>query len=132
VFGNLTLAAGRIEQGGVIRAPLGMISLGGETVVNTRELHLLPGSVTSVSAAGLVMPYGGTTDGIDYRYAGKSVQLKGISADTAGVTLTSRYVDVQSGALIDLSGGGDLRGAGFVSGRGGSTDGVRHRAGQSE
>ncbi|CAI8790534.1 filamentous haemagglutinin family protein [Pseudomonas sp. IT-P395] len=122
VFGNLTLAAGRIEQGGVIRAPLGMISLGGETVVNTRELHLLPGSVTSVSAAGLVMPYGGTTDGIDYRYAGKSVQLKGISADTAGVTLTSRYVDVQGGALIDLSGGGDLRGAGFVSGRGGSTD----------
>lgn len=122
VFGNLTLAAGRIEQGGVIRAPLGMISLGGETVVNTRELRLLPGSVTSVSAAGLVMPYGGTTDGIDYRYDGQSVLLKGISADTAGVTLTSRYVDVQSGALIDLSGGGDLRGAGFVSGRGGSTD----------
>ena len=122
VFGNLTLAAGRIEQGGVIRAPLGMISLGGETVVNTRQLRLLPGSVTSVSAAGLVMPYGGTTDGIDYRVDGKSVLLRGITADTAGVTLTSRYVDVQSGAMIDLSGGGDLRGAGFVAGRGGSTD----------
>ncbi|WP_236190810.1 filamentous haemagglutinin family protein [Pseudomonas paraglycinae] len=122
VFGDLTLAAGHIEQGGVIRAPLGMIRLGDETVVNTHDLHLLPGSVTSVSADGLVMPYGGTTDGIDYRYAGKSVVLKGITAETAGVTLTSRYVDVQQGALIDLSGGGDLRGAGFVSGRGGSTD----------
>ncbi|VVN92847.1 hypothetical protein PS718_02034 [Pseudomonas fluorescens] len=122
VFGNLTLAAGRIEQGGVIRAPLGMINLGDQSVVNTHELHVLPGSLTSVSGAGLIMPYGGTTDGLDYRYDGKSVVLKGITAQTAGVTLTSRYVDVQNGAVIDLSGGGDLRGAGFVSGRGGSTD----------
>ncbi|WP_085695876.1 filamentous haemagglutinin family protein [Pseudomonas sp. B26(2017)] len=122
VFGSLTLAAGHIEQGGVIRAPLGMINLGDNLVLDTQALHLLPGSITSASAAGLVMPYGGTTDGIDYRYNDKSVLLRGITAETAGVTLTSQYVDVQSGALIDLSGGGDLRGAGFVSGRGGSTD----------
>ncbi|MCU0121734.1 filamentous hemagglutinin family protein [Pseudomonas sp. B2M1-30] len=122
VFGSLSLIAGNIEQGGVIRAPLGAISLGDEIFTKTRELSLLPGSVTSVSAAGLVMPYGGTTDGIDYRYNGESVVLHGIAGGPAGVTLKSQYVDVQSGALIDLSGGGDLRGAGFVSGRGGSTD----------
>ena len=127
VFGNLMLAAGRIEQGGVIRAPLGLITLGDDLVIKTREVQLLPGSVTSVSGAGLVMPYGGTTDGIDYRYNGKSVVLRGITGSfgttlETGVTLTSQYVDVQNGALIDLSGGGDLRGAGFVSGRGGSTD----------
>ena len=122
VFGSLSLIAGNIEQGGVIRAPLGAISLGDEIFIKTRELSLLPGSVTSVSAAGLVMPYGGTTDGIDYRYNGESVVLHGIAGGPAGVTLKSQYVDVQSGALIDLSGGGDLRGAGFVSGRGGSTD----------
>ncbi|MFW9078662.1 filamentous hemagglutinin family protein [Pseudomonas sp. P2757] len=121
-FGSLLLAAGTIEQGGVIRAPLGLITLGENLLMNTHELHLLPGSVTSVSGAGLVMPYGGTTDGIDYRYNGKSVALNGVVGDLNGVVLTGQYVDVQSGALIDLSGGGDLRGSGFVSGRGGSTD----------
>ncbi len=123
VFGNLTLAASRIEQGGVLRAPLGSIMLGENTKsVLTREVQLLPGSLTSVSAAGLVMPYGGTTDGIDYRYNGSPVALKGIVGASTGVTLLSQYIDVASGAVIDLSGGGDLRGAGFVSGRGGSTD----------
>ncbi|CAI8895768.1 filamentous haemagglutinin family protein [Pseudomonas serboccidentalis] len=122
VFGRLSLAARRIEQAGVIRAPLGQITLGDSLLIKTRDIQLLPGSVTSVSGAGLVMPYGGTTDGIDYRYNGKSVVLEGLASENTGVTLTSQYVDVQNGALIDLSGGGDLRGAGFVSGRGGSTD----------
>ncbi|MBN6776059.1 filamentous hemagglutinin family protein [Pseudomonas granadensis] len=122
VFGSLSLAAGSIVQGGVIRAPLGLITVGDDVVTKTREVRLLPGSVTSVSGAGLVMPYGGTTDGIDYRYDGKSVVLNGVTGDTDGVVLNSQFIDVQSGALIDLSGGGDLRGVGFVSGRGGSTD----------
>lgn len=122
VFGTLAMSASRIDQGGVLRAPLGVISLGDDLLIKTRELRLLPGSTTSVSAAGLVMPYGGTTDGIEYLYNGAPIILKGISGDSAGVNLRSQYVDVQSGALIDLSGGGDLRGAGFVSGRGGSTD----------
>ena len=122
VFGSLSLTAGTIEQGGVIRAPLGLITLGDDLLTTTSEVRLLPGSVTSVSAAGLVMPYGGTTDGIDYRYNDKSVVLNGITGETNGVVVNSQYIDVQSGATIDLSGGGDLRGAGFVSGRGGSTD----------
>jgi filamentous hemagglutinin family protein len=122
VFGSLSLAAGTIEQGGVVRAPLGLITLGDDIQTSTREIRLLPGSVTSVSGAGLVMPYGGTTNGIDYLYNGKSVVLNGVTGDTVGVSLRSQFIDVQSGATIDLSGGGDLRGAGFVSGRGGSTD----------
>lgn len=123
VFGELTLAASHIEQGGVLRAPLGLIQLGENSKsVLTREVQLLPGSLTSVSAAGLVMPYGGTTDGIDYRYNGSAVALKGIVGASTGVTLLSQHIDVAQGAVIDLSGGGDLRGAGFVSGRGGSTD----------
>ncbi|KAE9646592.1 filamentous haemagglutinin family protein [Pseudomonas sp. PB106] len=122
VFGSLTLIAGTIEQGGVIRAPLGLITLGDDVLTATGAVRLLPGSMTSVSAAGLVMPYGGTTDGIDYRYNDKSVILNGITGQTNGVVVNSQYIDVQSGATVDLSGGGDLRGAGFVSGRGGSTD----------
>ncbi|MDD1136746.1 filamentous hemagglutinin family protein [Pseudomonas sp. TNT2022 ID233] len=121
-FGKLIFSAAYIEQGGVLRAPLGKIVLGDDLLSTTREVHLLPGSLTSVSGAGLVMPYGGTTDGIDYRYNGKSVVLDGITGETSGVSIGTQFADVQSGAIIDLSGGGDLLGAGFVSGRGGSTD----------
>lgn len=121
-FGKLIFSAAYIEQGGVLRAPLGKIVLGDDLLSTTREVHLLPGSLTSVSGAGLVMPYGGTTDGIDYRYNGKSVVLDGITGETSGVSIGTQFADVQSDAVIDLSGGGDLRGAGFVSGRGGSTD----------
>ncbi|WP_419710764.1 filamentous haemagglutinin family protein [Pseudomonas sp. NFX224] len=122
VFGRLKLYGGTIEQGGVIRAPLGLITLGNDAFGDTRAIYLLPGSVTSVSGAGLVMPYGGTTDGTDYRYNGQSVVLQGIANENTGVVLSAQYVDAQTGSLIDLSGGGDLRGAGFVSGRGGSID----------
>jgi filamentous hemagglutinin family protein len=122
VFGNLSFSAAYIEQGGVVRAPLGKIVLGDDLLTSSREVRLLSGSTTSVSGAGLVMPYGGTTDGIDYLYNGKSVVLNGITGEKNGVAIGGQFIDVQNGALIDLSGGGDLRGAGFISGRGGSTD----------
>jgi len=125
-FGDLTLKAGTIEQGGVLRAPLGRLELGnaGSTVI------LLPGSVTSVSGAGLQMPYGGTVDGLTYNYDGKAVSLTGVGAGGGsfgstlliGLTLTGAKIDVRQDAVLDMSGGGELLGAGFVSGRGGSTD----------
>ncbi|QQB35150.1 filamentous hemagglutinin family protein [Achromobacter deleyi] len=130
VFGRLRLGADIIEQGGVLRAPLGLIELGidGNEKGATSLLKLLPGSITSSSARGLVMPYGGTIDGINYKYVGNDVTLVGVGASRdsgelgMGVALAGKSVSVQASALIDLSGGGDLRGAGFVSGRGGSTD----------
>ncbi|AXA53495.1 filamentous hemagglutinin family protein [Pseudomonas thivervalensis] len=127
VFGSLSLDAGILLQGGVLRAPLGLLSLG-EEVGNIQTLKLLPGSVTSVSGAGLNMPYGGTVDGLSYRYNGKDVQLIGAGGSTSnnvlsvGVSMTGHSIDVQPGAVLDLSGGGELAGAGFISGRGGSTD----------
>ncbi|WP_442857421.1 filamentous haemagglutinin family protein [Bordetella genomosp. 13] len=128
VFGRLTLAAANIEQGGVVRAPLGRVELGSETNLRgSRNVSLLAGSLTSVSADGLVMPYGGTKDGQAWQYAGEKINLAGVGSLAAGrVTLTSQHVDVQAGAVIDLSGGGELTGAGFVSGRGGSTDARYH------
>ena len=126
-FGSLSLDAGTLLQGGVLRAPLGLLSLG-EEVGNIQTLKLLPGSVTSVSAVGLNMPYGGTVDGLSYRYNGKDVELIGAGGSistnvlSVGVSMTGHTIDVQSGAVLDLSGGGDLAGAGFISGRGGSTD----------
>ncbi|MGU8127954.1 hypothetical protein ACLXAZ_33365, partial [Escherichia coli] len=42
--------------------------------------------------------------------------------DLPGLADNPISVRVASGATLDLSGGGELLGAGFVSGRGGSTD----------
>ena len=149
VFGVLVLAAPMLDQGGVVRAPLGTIALndkGGSLSFTvwpvvpapdgTLRLVLRDGSLTSVSAAGLAMPYGGTSDGLSYRGAdGTLYSLAGSvvnranpneSPDTAvlaqGITLGGGSIVAEAGAVLDLSGGGDLRGAGFITGRGGSVD----------
>src|SRR3546814_8122043 len=84
-----------INQGGFLRAPLGAITLcvggsawvpgpdlaspgqnsWGTESITTSEVNLLPGSMTSVSAASLVVPYGGTTDGLTW-------MLNGVALDT--------------------------------------------------
>ncbi|OYU91962.1 MAG: filamentous hemagglutinin [Bradyrhizobiaceae bacterium PARB1] len=138
LFGSLSLFADVIRQGGVLRAPMGGIAFGvpqGATLEQRpSRVELLPGSVTSVSASGLVMPYGGTVDGTNYTVDGAilpSINLQtGAVNDangqptgvTLGVSFHSRSVVSDSGSVIDLSGGGKLTGAAFVSGRGGSVD----------
>jgi len=127
-FGTLRLRSANIDQGGVVRAPLGMLELG-VAVGNYQEpgrIVLRPGSVTSVSAAGLVMPYGGTVDGLSYNYAGAEAWFSGLGGGLGNVQLTADSIEVQDGARIDLSGGGELTGAGFLTGRGGSTDARLH------
>ncbi|RQG44882.1 hemagglutinin [Pseudomonas aeruginosa] len=132
-FGSLSLIAPSVQQGGVIRAPLGLIELGNiaGARLTTQQIDFLPGSQTSVSGAGLVMPYGGTTDGVNYRYDGKDIGLVGAGGAlgtvlTTGITLNGQQVTVADGARLDLAGGGELTGAGFISGRGGSTDARYH------
>ncbi|PTZ14982.1 filamentous hemagglutinin family protein [Pseudomonas aeruginosa] len=130
VFGRLSLGAAHVIQGGVVRAPLGYLEIGQNSGVGKSDkVELLPGSLTSVSGAGLTLPYGGTVDGQVWRYAGEEVSLTGVGGSfndrgimDTGVDLGGRSVRVASGATLDLSGGGELLGAGFVSGRGGSTD----------
>ncbi|WP_215407126.1 filamentous haemagglutinin family protein [Janthinobacterium sp. JC611] len=122
VFGSLSLVAPTINQHGVLRAPLGQIKLGAEGYeANTGHVNLLPGSLTSVSAKGLTMPYGGTLDGLSYLYDGNDVVFKGVG-NGPEIALTGAAIDVQAGAVLDLSGGGTLTGAAFLAGRGGSTD----------
>jgi filamentous hemagglutinin family protein len=129
-FGLLYLGAETVNQGGVVRAPfgalqLGTIARGGQAQADS--VNLLPGSITSVSGVGLVMPYGGTNDGLVYRYSGTEIVLDGAggmagSSVKRGIGLSTTHLNVEAGAVLDLSGGGELTGAGFVSGRGGSVD----------
>ncbi len=73
VFGRLTLTAATIDQGGVIRAPLGIVgfNIPGAVFVAPEISSVIfrAGSVTSASANGLIMPFGGTTDGVSYQGA---------------------------------------------------------------
>ncbi|MGS1079077.1 filamentous haemagglutinin family protein [Pseudoxanthomonas beigongshangi] len=126
VFGAMSFAAATVNQGGVLRAPLGAITLGSaDSNGKTGLVNLLPGSITSVSARDLIMPYGGTVDGLVYQYDGVDVDFRGIGSEPK-VEFQSHAVNAQAGATVDLSGGGELAGAAFLSGRGGSTDARLH------
>lgn len=122
VFGSLTLKASTVEQGGVLRAPLGNLTIGvNDYLGDSSLLHFLPGSVTSVSAHGLVMPYGGTADGLNYLYAGSPVEFRGQGSNPS-IRLNGQMVQADEGSEFDLRGGGELLGAAFLTGRGGSVD----------
>lgn len=139
VFGALRLIADTVEQGGVVRAPLGLIEVGTTQFNNyplgnpiASQVQLMPGSITSISAAGLAMPFGGTADGQTYSYGGVQYALAADGtlrrSDVPGgivvrsLVIGGAEVAIEEGATVDLSGGGDLLGAAFVPGRGGSID----------
>lgn len=137
VFGQLSLVAPNIDQDGVLRAPLGLIVfneglsgfnyLGSNSGFKSASITFGANSVTSVSAAGLTMPFGGTSDGVTYDGLG-TLQPLGATNQTSvllpasGIVVAADSVVADKGSVLDLSGGGDLTGAGFISGRGGSVD----------
>jgi filamentous hemagglutinin family protein len=142
VGGSLTFLAATINDGGVIWNPLGAINLGSITASNGNvfsgagdplaKINLLPGSITSVSANGLTIPYGGTTDGVNYQVNGGAVSYTGNATyglglvsgglRTGSITIAGATVAVAKSAVLDLSGGGNFTGAGFISGESGSID----------
>ncbi|MCU5781108.1 hypothetical protein MA04_00408 [Alcanivorax balearicus MACL04] len=146
-FGFLTLQAPRIEQAGVLLAPLGRIDFSRDGTERNLKYNTSPryfsnldmdvqleaGSITSISAAGLVLPYGYTADGLKYFYNGSEVVYDrsggaGSQGDEqsqrawGGIYFDSRTFAASEGAVVDVSAGGELRGVGFTSGRGGSVD----------
>ena len=118
--GSLTIDAGTIDQLGTLRAPLGKIDL-----VASNALTLQPGSLTSVSADGLTIPYGSTQNGSAWVYQNSSDGSSFASVSTAPtkqITLNGSSVAVLNGAKVDLSGGGDLYAYEFIAGPGGASD----------
>lgn len=130
--GALLVQASSIDQGGVIRVPLGALTLGGDKPIPasvgsavfapaTDSLVLEPGSITSVSADGLVIPYGTTTDQIEWYFT--PTNANPLTAPPAGVlNLGGGSITVNHGAKVDLKGGGDVYAYEFVSGVGGTRD----------
>lgn len=119
---QLTLKAPTIVQGGTLRSPLGTLTL--EVYDNGTEgsnrLILAPGSLTSVSAEGRTIPYGLTSNGDTWIDPFTGLELTALPTKT--VNLTGGTVDIQAGATLDVSGGGDLFAREFVPGVGGTVD----------
>ena len=118
--GALTLNADVIDSSGTLMAPFGTITLNAGN-----SLTLEAGSVTSVSGAGTVIPFGQTqTGGSQWVYFSNNLgtNLPITAIPDRDVKLTSPSVSVASGATIDLSGGGDLQAYEFVPGTGGTQD----------
>jgi hypothetical protein len=117
--GSLTFTADAILQDGEVRAPFGQISM------NADRLTVADGSLTSTSAAGLVVPFGTTQAGADWTYQlplGQSVVFTDSGLPSQRLTLNADVLDVQAGSTVDLSGGGTERAYEFVPGVGGTHD----------
>ncbi|MHB1188783.1 filamentous haemagglutinin family protein [Thiobacillus sp.] len=146
--GKLSLAAPFIEQRGSLKAPFGEIALRSETITRvtnafdnrglptglnpvtlTRtatangEVLLAPGSLTSVSAEGQLIPLGLTElSGRDWIYDFGTFKKVLTTAPEKQIVLDGDTVTQAAGARIDLSGGGDLTAYEFLKGPGGSRD----------
>ncbi len=125
--GELTLQAKYINQGGTLLAPLGQINLEAE-----KTLKLADGSVTSVSAEGLLIPLGNVVDGLDWLYPLALNVLPELSSGNLlfglntnldkKILLKSPDIVKQKNAVVDLAGGGDIFSYEFIPGLGGSYD----------
>ncbi|MEW6436334.1 MAG: filamentous hemagglutinin family protein [Pseudomonadota bacterium] len=156
IGGEIIVDAANIVQDGALEAPLGTIELGlsaGQTFpsafstnvftlpspVVTQSVVLGDGSLTSVSAAGIDIPFGTTINDTDF-----SAVQSNIVADEAGNTtnpaltappakaieLNGTTINSQAGAVLNLSGGGDFFGTEFVPGTGGSHNVLTEIGGQ--
>ena len=142
--GRLSIDSSNIFQGGVLRAPLGSIRLGWDgtdidlsdadidqpvnliagLTIDTPKTHhvsLLDQSVTSVSAKGLKIPFGISPDGLTW------IDPRGVNVSVSGlpeksILVSADRVDMNAGAVVDISGGGDLFATRWVPGNGGSMD----------
>jgi len=139
--GAVTLSADNIgvHAGARVRAPIGAITLTGTATnaagasIGARNIVLDGGSLLSVSANGLTIPFGFTQFKQDLvlPLADEGITLQFVANPTAAIdkplpekriALTGDAIDIQPGAQFDLSGGGDVRATEFIPGPGGSKD----------
>jgi len=120
-LGKLTVSAPNIVQNGTIRAPFGEIALEA-----TNTIKLGANSLTSVSAEQQIIPLGITQGGQEWllplvdAVGGNRKPI--LESPQKKITVKADKILRDDGALVDLSGGGDLLAYEFIPGSGGSTD----------
>jgi filamentous hemagglutinin len=113
--GILSFEAPIINQAGVIKAPFGTINLKASS-----KLSLAENSLTSVSGAGQVIPFGVTQGGLDWLYPLDTIRnLVFNTPPEKKLVLQAPEVILAKGSVVDLSGGGDLKSYEFLPGLGG-------------
>lgn len=128
--GVLAITAPSITQGGVLRAPLGQISLNAVDTTDPVSGNTVPGSVslaansiTSVSGGSEIIPFGATLNGQQWTYAPNSQITQVFVAPPAkAINLNGSNISIEKSAAVDLSGGGDLYAYEWIKGPGGSKD----------
>ncbi len=137
--GTLAVGADHVVQGGNLWVPSGAIALGTDDPAATiaalglsssmplsvaKDVHLAAGSVTSVSLDGAVVPYGTTEDGKDWHFDSEASSSPNIvnAPPEKSISMAAGNVAIDSGANVDLSGGGHVQAVEWVPGTGGSRD----------
>ncbi|WP_260464022.1 filamentous haemagglutinin family protein [Burkholderia sp. Bp8963] len=136
--GTLLMDATNIVQGGTVRAPSGTLVFGvgdpsssatktqfnGLPLVATDSVTFANGSVTSVSNGNAVIPYGATVDGVEWQFnpVVGAAQPDVTAPPSKYIGVNGSSVALAKGAMIDLSGGGNLQAAEWVPGTGGTRD----------
>jgi filamentous hemagglutinin len=141
--GSINVQAASIEQGGVLHAPFGSITLGwdgaGTAPVNpiakgtiaapvTQSLVLAADSITSVAGVDpvtgreMLVPYGVSFDGLSWIDPSGQDITDGQLLPSKQIHLAGQSVDARSGSLVDLRGGGDLFAYQWVPGNTGPID----------
>ena len=118
--GKLSLSAPTIMQAGTIKVPFGTLNMNA-----TKTLTLAADSVTSVSGAGLTIPFGQGSGGLTWLYPLDNNGNKNSVIDSPPekhIALTAQTIALEKQAQVDLSGGGNLYAHEFISGPGGSID----------
>ncbi len=115
-YSKLSVEAPNIHQYGIIRAPFGEITLDA-----ANRITFGANSVTSVSSDNQIIPFGVTEGGLEWLYPIGNQNLI-IDAPEKNITIRAAEIQREEGALIDLSGGGDLVAFEFIPGIGGSAD----------
>ncbi|MBO9579645.1 MAG: filamentous hemagglutinin family protein [Sphingobium sp.] len=128
---HISVLAENIVQNGYLAAPLGLIELGNSAAIRlangsgpfatpTKSVTFGAGSITTVSGAGLNVPYGTTTDGVEYYFPTLTTPITKLP--TGELRLSADSIVQEAGALFDGRGGGDVYAYEFQSGVGGSRD----------
>ncbi len=115
--GNLTFKAPVIQQNGILKALFGNINLLAGT-----DLTLGKGSITSVSGAGQLVPFGTTFSGADWLYPVDSINLVYDQPPEKKLVLSAPKVTLAKGSTVDVAGGGDLLAYEFQKGLSGDND----------
>ncbi len=114
--GSLGITTDTLVSTGTLYAPFGTITLDA-----SKSLTLGDQSLTSVSGAGLTIPFGETQLGQWQYYLGPNQQIISTIPNRL-VSLTASAETLTHAATIDLRGGGDLSAFEWVPGTGGTKD----------